>query len=359
MAETGPAAATRRDLTRTVLAILLIAILIGGSFYILRPFLLSIIWATMIVVATWPMMLKVQARLKRRALAVTVMSGAMLLVFVVPLFLTIQTLVENTDTITRWTKSLSEASIPLLPPDWVSRIPLIGGKITDWWTDIAAGGKGEIVSRLAPYASDAVHYLLAALGGIGLLTIQFLLTMLITVIMYTNGETAREGLLRFGRRLAGDRGEHSVTLAGQAIRAVALGVVVTALVQTILAGLGLAVAGVPFAGLLTAAILILCIAQIGPLIVLIPAVIWLYWKDQTGWATALLIWSVGVGMLDNILRPMLIRRGADLPLLLIFAGVIGGLLAFGIIGLFVGPVVLAVSYTALGEWMAEGSSPKK
>jgi len=354
MAETGPAAATRRDLTRTVLAIL-----IGGSFYILRPFLLSIIWATMIVVATWPMMLKVQARLKRRALAVTVMSGAMLLVFVVPLFLTIQTLVENTDTITRWTKSLSEASIPLLPPDWVSRIPLIGGKITDWWTDIAAGGKGEIVSRLAPYASDAAHYLLAALGGVGLLTIQFLLTMLITVIMYTNGETAREGLLRFGRRLAGDRGEHSVTLAGQAIRAVALGVVVTALVQTILAGLGLAVAGVPFAGLLTAAILILCIAQIGPLIVLIPAVIWLYWKDQTGWATALLIWSVGVGMLDNILRPMLIRRGADLPLLLIFAGVIGGLLAFGIIGLFVGPVVLAVSYTALGEWMAEGSSPKK
>jgi predicted PurR-regulated permease PerM len=353
MTDSAPARATRGDLTRTVLAVLLIGILIGGSFYVLRPFLLSIIWATMIVVATWPMMLKVQARLKRRGLAVAVMSGAMLLVFVVPLFLTIQTLVENTDTITRWTKSLSEASIPLLPPDWVSRIPLVGGKIADWWTDLAAGGKGEIVSRLAPYASDAVHYLLAALGGIGLLTIQFLLTMLITVIMYTNGETAREGLLRFGRRLAGDRGEHSVTLAGQAIRAVALGVVVTALVQTILAGIGLAVAGVPFAGLLTAAILILCIAQIGPLIVLIPAVIWLFWSGQTGWGIGLAIWSGIVGMLDNILRPLLIRRGADLPLLLIFAGVIGGLLAFGIIGLFVGPVVLAVSYTALGEWMAE------
>jgi predicted PurR-regulated permease PerM len=244
------------------------------------------------------------------------------------------------------------ASIPP-PPDWVDKIPLIGSKIGEWWTDIAAGGKAELFSRLAPYASDAAHYLLAALSGVGLLTIEFLLTVVITVIMYTQGEAFRDSLIRFGRRLAGDRGEHSVVLAGQAIRAVALGVVVTALVQSTLAGIGLAVAGIPFAGLLTAAILLLCIAQIGPLVVLIPAVIWLFWKDQTGWAIALLVWSIGVGMLDNILRPMLIRRGADLPLLLIFAGVIGGLLSFGIIGLFVGPVVLAVSYTALGEWMAE------
>jgi predicted PurR-regulated permease PerM len=144
-----------------------------------------------------------------------------------------------------------------------------------------------------------------------------------------------------------------VVLAGQAIRAVALGVVVTALVQTVLAGLGLAVAGIPFAGLLTAVILLLCIAQVGPILVLAPAVIWLFWTGATGWGIALLVWTVIVGMLDNVLRPMLIRRGADLPLLLIFAGVIGGLLSFGIIGLFVGPVVLAVTYTLLKDWMAE------
>jgi predicted PurR-regulated permease PerM len=134
---------------------------------------------------------------------------------------------------------------------------------------------------------------------------------------------------------------------------VALGVVVTALVQTVLAGVGLAMAGVPFAAVLTAVILLLCIAQLGPVLVLAPAVIWLFWTDATGWGTALLIWTVIVGMLDNVLRPMLIRKGADLPLLLIFAGVIGGLIAFGIIGLFVGPVVLAVSYTLLKEWMNE------
>src|SRR5262249_40636607 len=116
---------------------------------------------------------------------------------------------------------------------------------------------------------------------------------------------------------------------------------------------GLFVAGVPFAGLLTAVTLLLCIAQIGPVVVLAPAVIWLYWSGDTVWGTVLLVWSIAVGPLDNILRPILIRKGADLPLLLIFAGVIGGLIAFGIVGLFVGPVVLAVTYTLLEEWVRE------
>jgi predicted PurR-regulated permease PerM len=174
--------------------------------------------------------------------------------------------------------------------------------------------------------------------------------------MYVHGDTARAGLIRFGRRLAGDRGENVVVLAGKAIRAVALGVVVTAVAQTLLAGLGLAIAGIPFAGLLTGVILLLCIAQLGPLLVLLPAVIWLFWTEQTAWGIVLLVWTVIVGAMDNVLRPLLIRRGADLPLLLIFAGVVGGLLAFGIIGLFVGPVALAVTYTLLKDWVNEGVS---
>ncbi|HEX6018971.1 MAG TPA: AI-2E family transporter, partial [Burkholderiaceae bacterium] len=160
----------------------------------------------------------------------------------------------------------------------------------------------------------------------------------------------------FGRRLAGDNGERVVLLAGASIRAVAIGVVGTALTQTVLAGIGLAVAGVPFAGFLTALVLLFCIAQIGPMIVLIPAVIWVFWSGETGWGVALLVWSLIVGTLDNFLRPYLIRKGADLPLLLIFAGVIGGLIWLGIIGLFVGPVMLAVAYTLLSQWLKEGSS---
>ena len=342
----------RGELTRMVLSVLLIAILIGASFWILRPFLLSAVWAVMIVVATWPLMLKVQAMVRRRAFAVIAMTGAMLLIFVVPLLLAIQALVGNMDAITRWLKSLPSWVIPP-PPEWVSSIPLIGGKIAERWTDIAAAGTSELLTRLQPFMNDAARWLAGAFGSVGVLTIEFFLTVVIAAIMFAQGEAAREAIIRFGRRLAQNRGESVVILAGQAIRAVALGVVVTALVQTVLAGLGLAIAGVPFAGVLTAVILFSCIAQLGPVIVLAPAVIWLFWTDATGWAIALLIWTVIVGALDNILRPMLIRKGADLPLLLIFAGVIGGLIAFGIIGLFVGPVVLAVSYTLLKEWVSE------
>ena len=129
--------------------------------------------------------------------------------------------------------------------------------------------------------------------------------------------------------------------------------VVTALAQSILGGIGLAIAGVPFAAVLTALMFILCIAQIGPVLVLAPAVAWMYWNGDTGWATVLLVWTVVVGTMDNVLRPFLIKRGADLPLLLIFAGVIGGLLTFGLIGVFVGPLVLAVTYTLLAPWVSD------
>jgi predicted PurR-regulated permease PerM len=351
-AASAPGSVVRRDLTRTVLAVLLMVFLIVASFWILRPFLLAVVWAMMIVVATWPLMLKLQARLRRRPLAVAVMTCGMLVVFFAPLVLTIQTLVENTGTIARWVNTLATSPIPA-PPDWLQRIPLVGEKITRGWMDIAAAGKEGLTARITPYAADAAQWMAKALGSVGVLGIELLLTIVMSVILFAHGESARDILIRFGRRLAGVNGESVVLLAGQAIRAVALGVVVTALVQTVLAGLGLAVAGVPFAGLLTAAILLLCIAQIGPVVALVPAVIWLYWSDQAGWGTALLVWTIIVGTLDNILRPILIRKGADLPLLLIFGGVIGGLIAFGIVGLFVGPVVLAIAYTLLKQWISD------
>ncbi len=340
------------DLTRIVFSVLLIAILIGLSFWVLRPFLLAAIWAAMIVVATWPLMLRLEARVRRRTFAVIVMTGAMLLIFVVPLLLAIQALVGNIDVITEWLSLLPTMSIPP-PPDWVSSVPLIGAKVAERWAEVAAAGTSEVLTRLQPFLDDIAKWLASVAGGVGVLGFEFLLTVVIAAIMYAQGEAARDGLVRFGRRLAGERGESVITLAGQAIRAVALGVVVTALVQTVLAGVGLFATGVPFAGFLTAVILLLCIAQIGPVIVLVPAVIWLYWSGDTLWGTVLLVWSIAVGPLDNILRPILIRRGADLPMLLIFAGVIGGLVAFGIIGLFVGPVVLAVTYTLLKDWVAE------
>jgi predicted PurR-regulated permease PerM len=187
--------------------------------------------------------------------------------------------------------------------------------------------------------------------------VHFLLTVILSAVLYAQGETAASGVIAFARRLAGDSGENAVVLAGQSVQSVALGVVVTALVQTALVGLGLWLCGVPHPGLLTAVAFVLCIAQLGPIFVLVPAIIWMYANASAGWATALLIWSIPVALLDNFLKPILISRGVDLPILLIFAGVIGGLVTFGVIGLFLGPVILAVTYKSLGAWIASKPAP--
>jgi predicted PurR-regulated permease PerM len=134
---------------------------------------------------------------------------------------------------------------------------------------------------------------------------------------------------------------------------VALGVVVTALIQALLGGLGLLVADVPAVSILTAAIFMLCLAQVGPWPVLIPVCIWLFWSGENLWGGGMVAWTLIVSTIDNFIRPALIKRGADIPLLLIFAGVIGGLMAFGIVGLFIGPVILAVTYTLLEAWVLE------
>jgi predicted PurR-regulated permease PerM len=343
-----------RDLTRTTLAVLLIGILIVANFWVLRPFLPSLLWAVMIVVATWPLMLGVQARLcGKRGLAVAVMTLALMLVFVVPFSLAVATIVENADQIADWAKSLRKLALTA-PPEWVGRIPLAGPKLSAAWQEIASAGQEGLFARLMPYAGKVVQWFAAQAGSVGMMVVQFLLTVIITAILYSKGETAAGGVRRFARRLAGPRGEEAVVLAGKAVRGVALGIVVTALVQSILGGIGLAVAGVPAPALLSAIMFMLCVAQLGPGFVLIPAVIWLYWGGHNVWGTVLVVWTVAVISLDNLLRPMLIKKGADLPLILIFAGVIGGLIAFGIIGIFIGPVVLAVTYRLLNAWVEGG-----
>jgi predicted PurR-regulated permease PerM len=167
---------------------------------------------------------------------------------------------------------------------------------------------------------------------------------------------AAHGVDRFARRLAGPQGANAVHLAAQAVRAVALGVVVTAILQSAAGAIGLVIAGVPFVPILTALIFILAVAQVGAAPVLIPAAIWVYARSGAGWGTVFLVWAIFCVTFDNFLRPLLIKRGADLPLLLIFAGVIGGLVAVGVLGLFIGPVVLAVAYTLLVEWVSESTS---
>ena len=342
-----------RDLARITLAVLVIGLMIVACLWILQPFLAATIWATMIVVATWPMMQGVQARLGgQRWAAVCVMTFAMLLVLVVPIVLAVVTIVDHADQMVAWAKAAAAAGIPS-PPAWVEQLPIVGNRIAREWQALAATPPEDLVARATPYARRAVQWFASQAGSFGLMLLQFLLIIVITAILYAAGETAAQGVRRFARRLADERGENSVVLAGQAIRAVALGVVVTAVAQSAIAGIGLAVVGIPYAAVLTAIIFILCIAQLGPTLVMAPAVVWLYWSGDPLWGTVLLVWDVIVGTMDNLLRPILIRRGADLPLVLILVGVIGGLISMGVIGLFVGPTIRAVTYRLLESWIAD------
>jgi len=341
----------QRDITRVFLAVLFLGALIATSLWILRPFLGAAIWAVTIVVATWPLMISIQRRLwGRRSLAVAMMTVVLLCVLVVPLWLAIGTIVSNADRIVGWVKSLSSFEVPL-PPAWLGRLPVFGDDLVAAWQTLAVAGLQDLMKKLAPYGAIVIRWFATEVGSFGALILQFLLTVVFAALLYARGERAGSWVDRFARRLAGVRGEHSVRLAGQAVRGVALGVVVTALVQSILGGIGLAIAGVPFVAILTAVMFMLAIAQIGAVPVLALAVVWTYWSVGTGWGTFLLIWTLVVAGMDNILRPVLIKKGADLPLLLIFIGVIGGLIAFGIIGLFVGPVVLAVAHKLLSAWV--------
>jgi len=333
--------------------VLFIGATLLACFWILGPFLPSIVWASTLVIAGFPLMLRMQTALwNSRALAVTMMTAALVLVFVVPFWLAIGTIVEHTSQIIDFVKALETFRLPPAP-DWLTGLPMVGDKAKLTWENAADMGLRDLGPQLVPYAGRLTNWFVAEVGSLGLVFVQFVLTVVLAAVMFSSGERAAVLAVRFGRRLAGERGEHAVLLAGQAIRGVALSVVVVAVVQCLVGGIALAMAGVPLASILTAVMFMFCIAQFGPTPVLLPAIIWLYARGQTGWGTFVLVAMIVDVSLDNLLRPILIKKGADLPILLILAGVIGGLLAFGLVGIFLGPAVLAVSYTLLQAWMAE------
>jgi predicted PurR-regulated permease PerM len=346
----------RIDLVRATLGIGFIAALTGASFWIMRPFLGAIIWATMIAVSTWPFMKKLEKWLwGKRWLAVTVMTLGLLAVIVLPVALTVLAVADNVDEVKAFVMRLPTSEIPPAP-DWVAKIPVVGAKAVEKWNASVALGMPALLDKMQPYLASVAKWLASETGNFGAFLVQFGLTVAIAAVMFAGGETAAKGLRAFARRLGGPEGEATIPLAGGAIRGVAMGVVVTSVVQALFAGVGLWIAGVPFTAVLTVLMFVLCIAQLGPLPVMAFVVLWSYNVQGSGWGTFLLVWAIVAGSINNVLQPILIKKGADLPLLLIFAGVIGGLLTFGIIGLFVGPVVLAVAYTLLLSWVRAGDT---
>lgn len=348
----------RTDLIRIALSLACIAILAIGSLWVIRPFLLPAIWAGMVAIATWPLLIWLQNRLwGKRSPAVLILTLCLLFFFIFPISIGINSIVANHETLMAWAAASKQWPVSTL--EWLNAIPLIGNRLYNVWHQILADGGSTLLTRLQPYIGQSITWSVAQLGQIGMFIVHSLLMIAFTTLFYFKGEAIGQAIRHFAFRLSRERGVPAVILVAQSIRAVALGVIVTALIQSILGGIGLAVAGVNYATLLTIAMFICCVAQLGPLPVLLSCVAFLYWgADQTLASVLLLVWSLLVAVLDNTVRPFLIRRGANLPLMLIFGGVIGGLLALGLLGLFLGPVILAVTWTLMAAWVNEVEAPK-
>jgi predicted PurR-regulated permease PerM len=342
----------RSQLISNAIVLACVAALLWGVLAVLRPFLSALVWAAIIVVATWPIMLRVERLFGgHRGLAVTAMSSGLFIAVVGPVALLLGTLITRLPELRDLGARLFAGPWPE-PPAWLERMPY-GAQMSLQWQQAAARTPEYWGGVVTPYIGKAALWLSQHVGTIGSVTVDFLLTLILVVVFYLHGEALAKWSLRLARRVGGPPGRESAVLAAQSMRAIAAGVVVTALVEAILSGFGLWLAGIPAAAVLTSIIFILCVMQIGPMPILIPAVVWLLFQQHLGWGIALGIWAVLMSVGDGILRPWLIQRGAKLPFMLVVVGVIGGLLAFGVTGIFVGPMLLAVVQRLMERWMPD------
>jgi predicted PurR-regulated permease PerM len=339
-------------LGRTVEAtvrIALIAVLALYCFQIVRPFLIPVVWGVIIAVAVHPNYQWLQRVLGgRRTLAALLFVALALVLLITPTVLLSDTLVTG---VTGLARSLSEGRLIIpMPPESVASWPLIGPPLDKFWHMASAnlaGALGEITPQLKVLA----RWLLSAAAGAGLGILQFILAIIIAGVILHHGESGTRVSYAIARRLAEEHGAGFIDLARATIRSVSRGILGVALLQAILAGLGFLAAGVPGAGLWAFLCLLLSVIQIGIFPVTLPVVIYVFATGDTTTAVIFLIWNLLVGALDNVLKPLLLGRGVNVPMAVIFVGAIGGFLASGIIGLFIGAVILVLGYELLLDWL--------
>lgn len=336
------------------LALAVVAIVLLGILAVLQPFATAILFGSILAIAAWPLRDALVARGLGRSTAAGLMLLAVLLLVVGPLLLMAPGLVGAL----RNGAGIVQAALlsaPIDPPAWLSDLPVVGERLQALWHRIS-DARGDLGPLIEPYADRIQGLLLAVAAGLADSALQILLALIVATMLWSQGEAIAEALSDSADRLGGATGVNALNAAGAAVRAVAYGVVGTAVAQGLLAGIGYAIAGVPAAALLGFLTLVFSITQIlGPLVVVMwaGAAYWLYTEGHTAWAIFMGLWGlVVISGSDNILRPILIKRGVEMPLSLIILGVFGGFVAFGFLGLFIGPVLLAVGLIMLRAWRA-------
>ncbi|MGB5297182.1 MAG: AI-2E family transporter [Thiogranum sp.] len=335
----------------------LVFLLLAWCFEIVRPFITPIVWGAIIAIAAYPGYIWLQARLGGRGkLAATLFTLVMLIVVIAPTVMLSGTLVEAVKPLA---VSLSEGSLTIPPPpETIKSWPVIGENLSGFWT-LASQNIQAALQKIGPEIKAVGTWLLTTAAGAGFGILQFVFAIVIAGVLMPQAGGASRTAHALSTRLAGDQHTDLVGLAEKTVRSVASGILGVALIQSLLAGLGFMVAGVPAAGFWALLCLLLSVAQIGITLILIPVIIYLFNTADMVTAVGFLIWSIPVGLIDNILKPILLARGVKTPMVIIFMGAIGGFLASGIIGLFVGAVVLSLSYEVFLLWLNQGVQEAK
>ena len=326
-----------------------LALLLYWTFVLVRPFLSVIIWSVVLTIALYPAYESLARALSgRRRLAAFVMTVITLLVVIGPATWIALGLIESVQVLA---EKLDPAQLTLPPPpDYIRLWPIVGDPLHQFW-ELASTNLQAALAKIAPQLKPVGTTLLRIAAETGVGIIKFLLALVIAGFLFPIGPLLAEEFRVFARRLAAERGEEFVELAGATIRSISLGVIGVSALQALLAGVGFLVAGVPGVGLVTTAVLVLGIVQIGPTIVLLGAAVWAWTAMDTNTALLFTVYMVAVGVIDNVLRPFVMTRGGHAPMPVILIGVLGGTLAYGITGLFLGPVVLAVVWKLLLAWI--------
>lgn len=340
-----------RDVLEATIRIGLVLLLLVWCFLIVRPFLTPILWGIIIAIAVAPAYRRAAAKLGNRTGLTAVLFVLLgLAIFIAPVVNISGALIDSIQDVATSFRSGTWRIPP--PPESVAQWPLVGERISAFWS-LAASNLEAAVEALSPQLKAFGGWLLSAATNMGLGILQFIFSMIIAGIVLANGESSRAGVERLMRRVAGESGQRFVELSESTVRSVATGIVGVALIQSTLVGVGLVLADIPGAGFWALLALFLCIIQVGPILVLLPAVIYVFSTATTMTAVIFLVFSVVVALLDNVLKPLLLGRGVNAPILVIFIGAIGGFLSMGIIGLFVGSVVFVLFYTLLKTWVYE------
>lgn len=326
------------------------ALLVAGCLMILRPFISAALWAAILCFTTWPMFLRLDAALGgRRSLSAFVATLTLGAIIAAPLVILGATLAGNISALTSAAERLVHQGPPKAP-GWIANIPLVGSQFANHWKELSESSTARLAA-LTKWLPAVKEFLLGSGRAVGNGIFQIILSLLIAFFFYRDGEAAASRLRATIDRIAGENGKPLLELAGATVRSVLYGVLGTALLQGVLAAVGFAVAKVPGAPFLGFFTFLVSAIPAGPLVVAAPAAFWLSRQQASGWAVFILIWGLLVGGLDNVVKPVLISRGGGAtPMVLVMLGVLGGAMAFGLIGLFLGPTLLAVGYSVFAAW---------